>query len=429
MNSQSISYQWGFGNHFSSEALPNSLPIGQNSPQRPPYGLYAEQLSGAPFTQSRVLNQRSLLYKLLPSVVQGRYEPYTQASITNHAAPNPNPMRWNPLPFPSKPCHFVEGLQTLLLSQQPGTGAGAAIYLYAANKAMSDTFFCNHDGELLLVPETGNHLLQTELGPLTVQPSEIAVIPRGIKFQINPEAGKTIRGYVLENYGMPLTLPDRGPIGANGLASARDFFYPQAAFFDKAGSYQLISKFQGQLWECALKTHPLNVVAWHGNYAPYAYDLKRFNTINTVSFDHPDPSIFTVLTAPSALAGQANIDFVIFPERWMVAEHTFRPPYYHRNIMSEYMGLISGSYDAKEKDFLPGGGSLHNVMTPHGPDADTFLQASHATLSPTKQTNTLAFMFESGLPWLVTPFSQEKSLLQQGYEKCWEALPKLFKVK
>ena len=258
-----------------------------------------------------------------------------------------------------------------------------------------------------------------------MRPSEIAVIPRGVKFQLNPEDGN-IRGYVLENYGAPLTLPDLGPIGANGLANARDFFYPNATFFDQPGTYQLITKFQGQLWESTLHSHPLNVVAWHGNYAPYAYDLKRFNTINTVSFDHPDPSIFTVLTAPSAIPGQANVDFVIFPERWMVAEHTFRPPYYHRNVMSEYMGLIHGTYDAKEKDFVPGGGSLHNIMTPHGPDADTFLSATQASLTPKKQTDTLAFMFESSSPWLVTKFSQEKSLLQQDYTKCWEKLPRLF---
>ncbi len=423
MNSQT--YQWGFGNHFSSEALPNSLPLKQNSPQHPPYGLYAEQLSGAPFTQRRLLNQRSWLYRLLPSVVQGHYSSYPHTGITTNLSADPNPMRWNPLPFPSAPCHFVDGLKTLLCSQLPGNSTGAAIYLYAANQAMAQTFLCNHDGELLIVPETGSHQIETEFGPLTINPSEIAVIPRGVKFQINP-GNKTIRGYVLENYGAPLILPDLGPIGANGLANARDFFYPQAKFFDQTASYQLITKFQGHLWECVLETHPLNVVAWYGNYAPYAYDLTRFNTINTVSFDHPDPSIFTVLTAPSAIAGQANVDFVIFPERWMVADHTFRPPYYHRNVMSEYMGLIQGSYDAKEKGFVPGGGSLHNAMTPHGPDTDTFLSASQAVLMPKKQTNTLAFMFESGLPWLITNFSQEKSLLQQGYENCWKNLPKLF---
>ncbi len=425
MTTQHLSYQWGFGNHLSSEALPQSLPAGQNSPQRAPYGLYAEQLSGAPFTQKRALNQRSWLYRLLPSVVQSRLTPLRHAGITTEATSDPNAMRWNPLPLPSTPCHFVDGLHTLLLSHPHGTGTGAAVYLYAANRPMSETFFCNNDGELLLVPEKGIHRLQTEFGPLTVRPSEIAIIPRGVKFQLNP-GDDNIRGYVLENYGAPLTLPDLGPIGANGLANARDFFYPNATFFDQSGAYQLITKFQGQLWESTLRSHPLNVVAWHGNYAPYAYDLKRFNTINTVSFDHPDPSIFTVLTAPSAIPGQANVDFVIFPERWMVAEHTFRPPYYHRNVMSEYMGLIHGTYDAKEKDFVPGGGSLHNIMTPHGPDTDTFLSATKASLTPAKQTDTLAFMFESSLPWLVTKFSQEKSLLQQDYTKCWEKLPQLF---
>ena len=293
---------------------------------------------------------------------------------------------------------------------------GLAVHVYAASRSMTRVFY-NADGELLIVPQIGALTLKTEFGVLQVNPGEIAVIPRGIKFRV--EISNEVRGYICENYGTPLRLPELGPIGANGLANARDFLYPTAWFEDVASETEVVAKFDGGLWRCEYDHSPLNVVAWHGNYAPYKYDLARFNTINTVSFDHPDPSIFTVLTSPSETHGTANIDFVIFPPRWMVAENTFRPPWFHRNCMSEYMGLIHGVYDAKAEGFLPGGGSLHNAFSAHGPDKSTFDKASSAELSPQKINDTLAFMFESRYVIVPTAFAMSGGLLQADYDEVW----------
>jgi homogentisate 1,2-dioxygenase len=234
------------------------------------------------------------------------------------------------------------------------------------------------------------------------------------------------RGYICENRGSLLRLPDLGLIGSNGLANSRDFLTPVAAFEDGDGDFEMIAKFGGKLFRAPIDHSPLDVVAWHGNYAPYKYDLRRFNAINSVSFDHPDPSIFTVLTSPSDTPGTANIDFVIFPPRWMIAEHTFRPPYFHRNIMNEYMGLIFGVYDAKAEGFTPGGASLHNCMSGHGPDAATFEQASSATLEPRYLGDTLAFMFETRLPLHPTQTALAAPQLQRDYWKCWQGLKKNF---
>ena len=188
------------------------------------------------------------------------------------------------------------------------------------------------------------------------------------------------------------------------------------------GEFELVAKFSGRLWATRLDHSPLDVVAWHGNYAPYKYDLARFNSINTVSFDHPDPSIFTVLTSASDTPGMANIDVVIFPPRWLVAEHTFRPPYFHRNLMSEFMGLIHGAYDAKAEGFLPGGASLHNSMSPHGPDAETFGKATSAELAPQRLGDTLAFMFESRYVYQPTPAALDADFRQRDYVDVWAGL-------
>lgn len=412
-------YLSGFGNHHLSEALPGTLPRGQNSPQKCPRGLFAEQLSGTAFTAPRHENQRSWLYRIRPSVVQGKFCPIDRgllrSSPFDEVPPTPNQMRFDPLPLPCAPKDFVEGLSTV------AGNAGCAVHLYVANCSMSDRFFYNADGDFLFVPELGALRLRTEFGIIDIEPGEIAVIQRGIKYQVELKE-KAARGYVLENYGLPLRLPPLGVIGANGLANQRDFFSPVAFFEQKAGDFRLLCKFQGSLFEAPLGYSPLDVVAWHGNYIPYKYDLRLFNTINTVSFDHPDPSIFTVLTSPSWTPGAANIDFVIFPPRWMVAEHTFRPPYFHRNIMSEFMGLIFGVYDAKAEGFVPGGASLHNAMSAHGPDAITYQRASTGDLSPQYQENTLAFMFESSLVFCPTRFGAESELLQRDYLSCWQGL-------
>ncbi len=422
-------YQSGFGNEFATEALPGALPVGQNSPQKVAYGLYAEQLSGTAFTAPRAENRRSWLYRIRPGAM---HQPFVeiplgmlQSGPFDAVTANPNQLRWNPFPIPSTPTDFIQGLITIAGNGSPDSQSGMAIHVYAANCAMTDRFFYNADGEMLFVPQQGALTLRTECGVLDVAPGEIAVVPRGVRFTVDLPDG-TARGYVCENYGALLRLPDLGPIGANGLANPRDFLAPVAAFEDKEGAFQLLAKFGGKLWAAEIAHSPLDVVAWHGNYAPYKYDLAHFNAMNSVSFDHADPSIFTVLTAPSDTAGTANVDFVIFPPRWMVAEHTFRPPWFHRNVMSEYMGLVHGAYDAKAEGFLPGGGSLHNCMTGHGPDAATFETASNATLAPHKLDKTLAFMFETRFLIRPTAAALAAPQLQQDYVQCWHGLKKNF---
>ncbi|OBX35214.1 homogentisate 1,2-dioxygenase [Halomonas elongata] len=423
----SLDYQCGFRNHFATEALPGALPQGQNSPQRCPYGLYAEQLSGSAFTAPRHHNLRSWLYRIRPSVVQSGYEPLEVGKVAtsplDNPAADPNQMRWDPVPLPEAPTDFIDGLLSVAVNGNADAQRGCGVHVYACNRDMTERFFYDADGELLIVPQLGGLRLRTELGELDVDSGEIAVIPRGVKFQVRLAADcNAARGYICENYGMPLELPGLGPIGANGLANPRDFESPVAAYEDREGDIELVAKFSGRFWTTRLDHSPLDVVAWHGNYAPYKYDLARFNTINTVSFDHPDPSIFTVLTSPSDTDGMANIDFVIFPPRWMVAEHTFRPPWFHRNLMSEFMGLIHGTYDAKAEGFRPGGASLHNCMSPHGPDAETFEKASAAELTPQYLGNTLAFMFESRYVFHPTQTALDADFRQRDYVDVWSTL-------
>ncbi len=424
-----LEYQSGFGNEFASEALPGVLPAGRNSPQKVAYGLYAEQWSGTAFTAPRAHNRRSWLYRMRPAAVHGPFEPLPHAWLRRapfaEAETPPNQLRWDPFPIPDAATDFIDGLFTVAGNGDCAQQVGIGIHLYAANRPMHDRFFSNADGEMLLVPQQGALRLATELGLLDVAPGEIAVLPRGLRFRVELPDGAA-RGYICENYGVPLRLPELGPIGANGLANARDFLAPVAAYEEREGDFELVSKFMGRLWRADIGHSPLDVVGWHGNYAPYKYDLARFNTINTVSYDHPDPSIFTVLTSPSDTAGIANVDFVIFPPRWMVAENTFRPPWFHRNVMSEYMGLVHGAYDAKAEGFLPGGGSLHNCMSGHGPDAATFERASNVELAPQRIDNTLAFMFESRYVIRPTRAALDAPQLQRGYLDCWQGLGKRF---
>lgn len=423
-HSDAFSYQSGFGNEFSSEALPGALPVGQNSPQKVPYGLYAELLSGTAFTVPRSEARRTWMYRIRPSANHGRYQRLEGQLGCELGPVTPNRLRWNPTPFPEAPTDFLDGLSGVAANAEPGQPAGASIYRYAANQSMERAFF-NADGELLIVPQQGVLRLVTELGVLDVAPLEIAVIPRGMRFRVEL-LESTARGYVCENHGCALRLPDLGPIGSNGLANPRDFLAPVARFEERDEPMQLVQKFLGELWMTELDHSPFDVVAWHGNNVPYKYDLRRFNTIGTVSFDHPDPSIFTVLTSPSAIHGMANIDFVIFPPRWMVAENTFRPPWFHRNLMNEFMGLIDGAYDAKADGFSPGGASLHNCMSAHGPDQVSAEQAINAELKPHKIENTMAFMFETGQVLRPTRQALESPLLQDDYDRCWAGLAKTF---
>ncbi len=417
----------GFGNHVATEAVVGALPIGRNSPQHVPFGLYAEQLSGTAFTAPRAENRRSWLYRLRPTANHPAFTPYAGAGLFRSAPfdevpPSPNRLRWDPLPMPDVPTDWLGGLVSYGGTGSVADQTGVGIHLYAATADMDRAFF-SADGELLIVPEQGRLAIETELGRIDIAPLQIALIPRGVRFRVTLPDGSA-RGYVCENYGGLFRLPDLGPIGANGLANPRDFETPVAWFEDRDTPTEVIQKFQGGLWTTMLDHSPFDVVAWHGNLAPCRYDLTRFNTINTVSFDHPDPSIFTVLTSPSDTPGTANCDFVIFPPRWMVAEDTFRPPWFHRNVMSEFMGLITGAYDAKEGGFAPGGASLHNQMNGHGPDRASYDKAVAADLTPHRIENTMAFMFETRHVVRPTRWASETPTVQLDYNDVWSGFAK-----
>ena len=429
MDIVALRYQSGFGNEFATEALAGALPVGQNSPQKTPYGLYAEQLSGTAFTAPRGANRRSWLYRIRPAAVHRPFKRSDNGRITHRfddVEATPNQLRWDPLPIPAEPQDFVQGLMTMAGNGDPGSQSGCGIHLYAANRSMQDRYFYSADGEMLIVLQHGRLRFDTELGAIEAEPQEIVVIPRGVRFRVellDRDAG----GYVCENYGALFRLPDLGPIGSNGLANPRDFQTPTAAYEDRSGSFELVAKFMGNLWSAEIGHSPLDVVAWHGTYAPYKYDLRRFNAIGSISYDHPDPSIFLVLQSMSDTPGVDTIDFVVFPPRILAMQHTFRPPWFHRNVASEFMGLIHGAYDAKAEGFLPGGASLHNCMSGHLPDAQTFERAAGADLSkPDYIKDTMAFMFETRCIIRPSRHALESSQLQAEYFHCWQGLKKHF---
>jgi homogentisate 1,2-dioxygenase len=424
-------YLSGFGNEFASEALAGALPRGQNSPQRCPYGLYAEQFTGTAFTAPRAANRRSWLYRIRPAVTHQPFDSLPHTLLDqglSQESTSPNQLRWDPLPDPKAPTDFIEGLHPMAGNGAPDEHIGCAIYLYAFNRGMHRRFFYDADGELLIVPQQGTLNIDTELGSIEAEPQEIVVIPRGLRFRVAASGATVARGYVCENYGAPFKLPDLGPIGSNGLANPRDFLTPVAAYEDLDAACELVGKFSRKLWVAKMDHSPLDVVAWHGNNVPYKYDLRRFNTIGSISYDHPDPSIFLVLHSPSDTPGTSNIDFVVFPPRWLAAQNTFRPPWFHRNVANEFMGLVHGLYDAKSTGFVPGGSSLHNCMSAHGPDAATFDKATAAdTATPLRITDTMAFMFESRYPIKPSRSAlQGTPPLQADYMSHWLGLKKHF---
>jgi len=433
MTITSNGYQSGFGNEFATEAVAGALPVGRNSPQRVAHGLYAEQVSGTAFTAPRHANRRSWLYRIRPAAMHGPFQAYTRAPGFHNdfgdGPVSPDQLRWSPLAMPESGVDFVDSLFTMAGNGGPAAQGGVGIHLYATNRDMKGRWFYDADGELLIVPQQGRLHIETELGVLDIEPQEIAVIPRGIRFAVSLPDGEA-RGYVCENFGAMLRLPDLGPIGSNGLANPRDFLAPNAAYEELEGDFELLAKFQGHLWRADIGHSPIDVVAWHGNYAPSKYDLRLFNTIGSISYDHPDPSIFLVLHSPSDTAGTGNLDFVIFPPRWLVAQDTFRPPWFHRNIASEFMGLVHGAYDAKAEGFVPGGASLHNSMTGHGPDAATFEKASASDLSkPDVIKDTMAFMFETRAVIRPTKQALDAANRQRDYQACWAGLQKHFDAK
>jgi homogentisate 1,2-dioxygenase len=422
--SNALRYMSGFGGHFETEAVEGALPKGRNSPQRPAFGLYTEQLSGSSFTSARHENRRSWLYRMRPTADHRPFVRYEGAPLfapgTSKAPLAPNRLRWDPPADLPAAADFVDGMVTMLANRDPSDLEGVAVHLYRASKSMTNRVFVDADGELLIIPQQGTLRIATELGRMEVPPGAVALIPRGMKFRVEVDGDS--RGYVAENHGLSLRLPELGPIGSNGLANPRDFETPVAWYEDRDEPTEVVQKFLGSLWTTTLDHSPLDVVAWHGNYAPSRYDLATFNVIGTISFDHPDPSIFTVLTSPSDVPGRANADFVIFPPRWMVAEDTFRPPWFHRNVMSEAMGLVYGAYDAKAEGFQPGGLSLHNLMSGHGPDLESWQKASEAELKPAKIEGTMAFMVETCWPYRPTDWALERA--QPDYDMAWTGFPK-----
>ncbi len=423
-------YMPGFGNDFETEALPGALPQGMNSPQRCNYGLYGEQLSGTAFTAPSHQNERTWCYRIRPSVKHSSR--YTKIDMPYwKSAPCVDPdvislgqYRWDPVPH-GEGLTWLTGMRTMTTAGDVNTQVGMATHIYLVNESMVDSYFFSADSELLVVPQEGKLRFCTELGVIDVEPQEIAIIPRGLVYRVEVLEGPC-RGFVCENYGQKFDLPGRGPIGANCMANRRDFKTPVAAYEDREEPSTMTIKWAGQFHSCEIDQSPLDVVAWHGNYCPVKYDLKTYCPVGSILFDHPDPSIFTVLTAPSGVEGTANIDFVLFRERWMVMEDTFRPPWYHKNIMSELMGNIYGQYDAKPQGFIPGGVSLHNMMLPHGPDRDAFDKASYSELKPEKLDNTMSFMFETRFPQHLTAFAANEAPLQDEYIDCWSTIEKKF---
>jgi homogentisate 1,2-dioxygenase len=429
-DASTLRYMSGFGNDFSSEAVHDSLPRGRNSPQHPPFNLYPELISGTAFMAARATNRRTWTYRRQPAVVTGAYQPYGRQWSEESRSSDviaPNPLRWKPFALPVEPTDFLDGIRPLVSCGSPDAQAGISVHVYLANTSMDRRAFVNADGEMLVVPQYGRVIIATELGVLEINPGEVALVPRGIAFKVSLPDGPS-RGYVCENYGALFRLPELGPLGSNGLANGRDFLAPIAWFETSRGEYEVVKKSSGRLWHAALGYSPFNVVAWHGNLVPWKYDTANFMAIGSISHDHPDPSIFTVLTSPSDSPGMANCDFLIFPPRWLVAEDTFRPPWYHRNIMSEFMGLIRGRHDAKPSGFEPGGASLHNSMVPHGPDLEAFERATNEELKPQKLENTLAFMFESRYRLAPTQFALSTEALVPDYSACWEGLQDRFRV-
>ncbi len=425
-----LAYQSGFGNEFASEAEAGALPIGQNNPQKPPLGLYTEQLSGTAFTAPNTENRRTWFYRIRPSVRHAwRFREVERHHIRTAPNRETDPpigqLRWNPPPFPDEETDFLTGLRTVCTNGDAHLQVGMAAHLYLASESMGNRYLYDADGELLIVPQEGRLRVSTECGVLEVGPGEICLIPRALVFKVDLLDGRA-RGYVAENYGRYLEIPERGPIGANGLANPRDFLAPVAAYADVEEPGELFVKFDGRLFSVELDYSPLDVVGWHGNHVPYKYDLRNFNVMGSISFDHPDPSIFTVLTAASDRSGTANLDFVLFTDRWLVGEHTFRPPWYHKNIMSEFMGILYGTYDAKEEGFEPGGMSLHNMYFPHGPDHDAWMKATTSDLAPEKLADTMAFMFETRYPLIPTDYASSIPALQDDYPSVWHALERHF---
>ncbi|KAI9822498.1 MAG: hypothetical protein M1827_000217 [Pycnora praestabilis] len=425
-------YQSGFGNTFESEAVPGTLPQGQNSPRNVRFGLYAEQMTASAFVAPRHLNRKAWLYRARPAVAHQGFDdlPDNEDTESNFMPINPRvhlcaqQLAWLPFDIPSgDDINFVEGIKTIAGSGEPTLREGIATHMYMANKSMNKQTYTNSDGDYLICPQQGSLDIQTEFGPLFVQPGEIVVLQRGQRFSVKLPDGPS-RGYILEIWGSNFELPELGPLGANGLANARDFLHPTAKYeVTKHDSWQCIYKLGGKYFKSKQEHSPFDVVAWHGNYVPYKYDLTKFVNVGSISVDHIDPSIFCVLTARSRDPAAPLADFLIFSPRWDVASHTYRPPYYHRNVASEFMGLLYGGYGGRSDEFAPGGASYECGMVPHGVAYEEFKEAT-AEAPPEMQISkgAVAVMFESSRPFTITDYAWNSSKKHEHDPKMWDDL-------
>ncbi|KAH7409553.1 homogentisate 1,2-dioxygenase [Cadophora sp. MPI-SDFR-AT-0126] len=424
-------YQAGFGNHFESEAVPGTIPQGQNSPRCVRFGLYAEQMTASAFVAPRPSNKNAWLYRVRPAVAHEGFTdlPDNKDTESNFMPINPKvhisptQLAWLPFDIPTEGgIDFVSGLKTVAGSGEPTLREGIATHVYTANTSMSQKAFVNSDGDFLIVPQQGSLDIQTEFGPLFVQPGEICVIQRGIRYRVELPDGPS-RGYILEIWGSNFDLPELGPLGANGLANSRDFLTPKAKYEIKKERWEIVYKLGGKFFKSTQGHSPFDVVAWHGNYVPFKYDLTKFVNVGSISVDHIDPSIFCVLTAKSRDPTAPLADFLIFSPRWDVASHTYRPPYYHRNVASELMGLIYGGYGGRSDSFQPGGVSFECGMVPHGVAYEEFKAAS-AEPPPEMQISkgAVAFMFESSRPFTITDYAWNSKKKHEHEPKMWDNL-------
>jgi len=434
-------YQYGaFGSFFTSEALPGALPRKQNSPKHPPYGLFPELVSGNAFTEPRTKNRYSWLYRIRPSVQHGQlegadFEPWVHPTWVSPPFKHVNPaiqLKFKPRERPPAGVDFIDGTVTVGACGDPTAqdGNAANTYIMTASMSANKRYFRSADADTLILPQEGSLEIRTELGDMTVSPWELALIPRGLAFQVNlPQGADIAQGYYLENFGAQFVVPDLGPIGiSGGLAHPRHFVTTKAAYEEKTGEFELVTKYCGNLFRSKIPNSPFDVVAWYGNLVPSKYDMRLFMAINSVTYDHPDPSIGTVLSSYTGSPGLANVDFVIFPPRWMAAEGTFRPPWYHRNYMSEFMGLLQGKYDAKPDGFKGGSCSMHNRMLPHGPDSTALEIGTKGSDDPQRYCNNLAFMWETRLPWHPSEYALQ-ALLDTNYPKVWKPIEPRFDPK
>lgn len=415
----------GFGGHHRGEALAGAVPGRQNTPRHAPYGLHSEQVSGTGFVAPRRENLRSWLYRIRPSAQHTRFSPVDHPRVSHdfEIQSSPNLSAWSQIVDDSEgPQDFVAGLTTLGGAGNPALRRGFALHGYRATADMEDHAFTNADGDLLVLPQQGRLIALTEFGALEVEPGEVLLLPRGLRVSILVPDGEA-QGYAAEIFAGHFQLPERGPIGANGLVDERHFRGPTPYYEDRlAPGFRMTHKFGGALSEATQDHSPFDVVGWHGAYLPLAYRFSAFSPVSNTAFDHTDPSAFTVLSAALDEEGANALDLVVFPARWDPTEHTFKPPYFHRNVTTEINGIIEDP--SLNAPFTTGMVFVTPSMTPHGVRAgavERFLAKSdEAADRPTKSSSkSLWFQFETALHFHRTEWAKRTDLAKEDWPDVW----------